>query len=314
MAIMKAIRFHEYGGSEVLVYEDAPRPSPKEGEVLVKIHAASMNPVDWKMRAGYLRQWVPLPLPITPGRDFAGDIVELGSNVSTFQVGDAVFGNTSLENGSHAEYVTIATSQLAHKPTSVDYEAAAATPLAALSAWQGLVDILHVQAGQRVLIHAAAGGVGHFAVQFAHVLGAYVIATTSQDNIDLVQQLGADEVIDYRATRFEDVVRDVDAVLDTVGGDTQERSWQVLKPGGAQASLVGFAPEAVAAAAARGLRAEMIATRPDGAQLEHIAKLIDAGQIRPVISEVLPLQEAAKAHQRSEKGGARGKVVLRVST
>jgi NADPH:quinone reductase-like Zn-dependent oxidoreductase len=311
--MMKAVRFHDYGGSEVLVYEDAPRPSPKEGEVLVRVRAASMNPVDWKMRAGYLQQWVPLPLPITPGRDFAGDIVELGPGVSNFQVGDAVFGNTSMENGSHAEYVIIAAGQLAHKPATIDYEAAAATPLAALSAWQGLVDHMQVQAGQRVLIHAAAGGVGHFAVQFAHVLGAYVIATASPANIDLVRQLGADEVVDYRATRFEDAAHDMDAVLDTVGGETQERSWEVLKPGGVQASLIGFAPDAVAAATARGLRAESIGTRPDGSQLEQIAKLIDAGQVRPIVSTVFPLAEARQAYDLSQQGHVSGKVVLHIS-
>jgi NADPH:quinone reductase-like Zn-dependent oxidoreductase len=252
-------------------------------------------------------------MPAILGFDVAGDVVAVGPNVTGLRVGDAVFGMTNVMTGTQAEYVAVPQGEVVPKPGSLDYEAAAAVPFAALSAWQALVEAGGLQAGQRVLIHAAAGGVGSQAVQIAKTLGAYVIGTASSANLDFLRSLGADEVIDYQTTRFEDVVRDMDLVLDLVGGDTQERSWGVLKPGGMLVTLIGLPPDAEQIAAAHSARATMVATHPDAAMLRQIADLIDAGQIRPVINTVLPLAEARTGYDMSQGGHTRGKIVLRVS-
>ena len=204
MATMKAVRINDYGSSEMMAYEDAARPEPAADALLVRVRAASVNPVDWKMREGYLQAWVDPPRPLTLGRDLSGDVVEVGPAVTDFQVGDAVFGTVSLDKGTHAEYVVVRTSEVARKPDSVDYDTAAAIPLAALAAWQCLMDAGGLQPGHRVLVHGAGGAVGNFAVQFAHQHGAHVLAVTSKENSDLLRSLGADEVIDYEATPFED--------------------------------------------------------------------------------------------------------------
>jgi NADPH:quinone reductase-like Zn-dependent oxidoreductase len=313
MATMKAVRINEYGASEVMGYEDAARPEPTADELLVRVRAAGVNPVDWKMREGYLRAWVDPPRPLILGRDLAGDVVEVGSAVSDFHVGDAVFGSVSLDKGTHAEYVVVRRSEVARKPASVDYDTAAAVPLAALAAWQCLMDTAALQPGQSVLIHGAAGGVGSFAVQFAHAHGAHVVAATFKDRMEFVRSLGADEVIDYEAAPFEEVAHDIDVVLDTVGGEIQDRSWRVLKPGGVLVTLVFLTPEAVESAAARGLRGAMVAAQPNAAQLGQFADMVDAGKVRLVISEVTPLAEARQAYDRVQAGHTRGKVVLQMA-
>jgi NADPH:quinone reductase-like Zn-dependent oxidoreductase len=312
MEMMKAVRIHEYGGSEVLVYEDAPRPEPGPDDLLVRVRAASVNPVDWNMREGYLRQWVDLPLPATLGSDLAGDVVALGAQVRGFQVGDAVFGLTNMRVGAHAEYAAAPHSELALKPPALDYETAAAAGLSALAAWQALMEMAHLTAGQSVLIHAAAGGVGAFAVQFARLRGARVVGTASRGNVEFVRSLGADDVIDYTTTPFEEVVRDIDVVLDLVGGETQDRSWQVLKPGGVLLAALGLSPTAQQAAAAVGARGEMIVTQPNAGQERQIAELIAAGQVRPVVSMILPLSAARQAYDLSQSRHTRGKIVLRI--
>ena len=312
MATMKAVRIHAYGGSEVLVYEDAPRPAAGADDLLVRVRAVSVNPVDWKIREGYLRQWMDMPMPRILGSDLAGDVVALGANVTGFQVGDAVFGMVDMSQGTNAEYVTVAHTQVAAKPRSLDYNAAATIPLCALTAWQALVEQGQLAAGQTVLIHGAAGAVGSFAVQIARLRGARVLGTASPTNAAFLRDLGADEVIDYHTTPFEEVARDVDLVLDSVGGDTQNRSWQVLKPGGLLITLLGLEPGAAEAAAARGVRGVMQATRPDATQLHEIADLIDAGRIRPATHTVLPLAAARQAHDLSQSSHARGQIVLRV--
>src|SRR6266481_5238166 len=232
MATMKAVRIHTYGGPEVLRYEDAPRPVPAAGEVLIKIHAAAVNPVDWKVRAGHLKDMLKYQLPLIPGWDAAGVIEDVGAGVTRLKRGDEVYTRPDISrDGTYAEYITVREPEVALKPKFLDHVHAAAIPLAALTAWQALFDAGGLSSGQRVLIHAAAGGVGTYAVQLAKWKGAYVIGIASARNHDFVRQLGADEVIDYQTKKFKDSARDIDVVLDAIGGDTQQRSWKVLKPG-----------------------------------------------------------------------------------
>lgn len=312
MTTMKAVRIHAYGGPELLHYEDVSMPSLNPDDLLIRVRAAAVNPVDWKIREGYLQGFLNHRLPLILGWDVSGEVVEVGPQATGFKVGDAVYARPDIErDGAYAEYIAVKASDAALKPATLDHIHAAAVPLAALTAWQSLVDAAQLQAGQTILIHAAAGGVGSFAVQLAKARGARVIATASAVNIGLATELGADQFIDYTKTRFEDAVRDVDVVFDTIGGDTQERSWQVLKPGGILVSVVSPPPEATAAA--RGVRSAFVFIHPSGQQLTAIAQLIDAGQMKPVIHTVLPLTEVRQAHAISQGGHARGKIVLHVA-
>src|ERR1043165_1563724 len=305
---MKAARLHARGGPEVFTYEDAHQPRPGEGEVLVRVHAAGVIHTElswvppWTTQAGE-----PRPLPVIPGHEFSGEIAALGTGVSDVGVGDLVYGlNDWYRDGASAEYCVARVTDLAHKPRSVDHVHAAATPISALTAWQGLVERAGLAAGQRVLIHGAAGGVGTLAVQLARWRGARVTGTASAANLDFVRSLGADEVIDYRAERFEDVVRDVDVVFDTVGGGALERSWGVLKPGG---RLVTVAASGEQTTDER-IRAAYFIVEPSRTQLAEIARLIEGGALRPVVGAVFPLAEARQAYQHKP---VRGKVVLRVA-
>ncbi|MHB0937081.1 MAG: NADP-dependent oxidoreductase [Armatimonadota bacterium] len=304
---MKAIRIHQFGGPEVLQLEDVPEPEPGLGEISIQVIAAGVNPADWKMRA----RPSDLRLPATPGLDVAGIVEMVGPNVDRFHLGDAVYAKTKWGQGSYAEYTVVKASQAAHKPESLDFVEAAAVPTAGLAAWQALFDTARLQPRQTVLIHGAAGGVGSFAVQFAKWKGARVIGTASANHVDFVKSLGADEVIDYKAHRFEDRVRDVDVVLDTVGGDTTERSWQVLKPDGFLVSLITRIPEGEPEK--HGVRGALLVSRADGSELAEVARLIDAGTVKPIVTTVLPLSEARKAHEMSETHHMQGKIVLRVA-
>ncbi len=303
---MKAVQIHSMGGPEVLRLEDVPKPQPGTLEVLVRVHAAGVNPVDWKIREGHLGK---IPLPSVLGIDFSGVIEALGPEVTEFRVGESVFGSVSDESGSYAEYALAPTSQIIEKPATLEHVHAAAVPVPALTAWQALFDAAKLEAGQTVLIHAAAGGVGGFAVQFAKWKGARVIGTASGRNVDMVRGLGADQVIDYRSTRFEDAVREVDVVFDTIGGETQERSWKVLKKGGILVSIVQPPPEK-AAGGVRGTFMRQNAKRTD--QLAEIAELVASGQVKINVETVLPLREARKAQELSQSGHARGKIVLAI--
>jgi NADPH:quinone reductase-like Zn-dependent oxidoreductase len=308
---MKAIRIHSYGGPEVLVYEEAPHPEPGAGEVLVRVHAAALNPVDRFTRAGYLQGMVNFALPFTPGLDLAGVVEAVGDGVSAFAVGDAIYGYSNMmRQGAYAEYAVVGAGEVAPKPASLDFVTAASVPLAGMTAWQGLFDVGGLQAGQSVLIHGAGGGVGSLAVQFALAKGARVLATAGSDKVDLLRELGVAEAVDYTTTRFEDVARDIDVVFDTVAGDLTERSLSVLKPDGIYVTPAGQ-PDADAAAA-RGVRASGMMVQANAAQFSEIAALIDAGTVKPVVSMVLPLAEAAQAHAQLEAGHTRGKIVLRV--
>ncbi len=312
MLTMKAVRIHAYGGPAVLHYEDVPMPLLASDDILIRVRAAAVNPVDWKIREGYLQGFLHHKLPLILGWDVSGEVIEVGPEATGFKVGDEVYARPDIErDGSYAEYIAVKASDAARKPATLDHVHAAAVPLTALTAWQSLVDAAHLQAGQTVLIHAAAGGVGSLAVQLAKARGARVIATASAVNIGLVTELGADQFIDYTRTRFEEVVKDVDVVFDTIGGDTQERSWQVLKPGGILVSVVSPPPEATATA--RGVRSAFVFIQSSGQQLTAIAQLIDEGRMKPIIHTVLPLSEARQAQVISQGGHARGKIVLHVA-
>ncbi|MCB5166621.1 NADP-dependent oxidoreductase [Streptomyces bambusae] len=307
---MRAVVVNQWGGPETLTVAELDRPAPGLGEVLVRVHAAGVNPVDWKTRAtGGLIEWGAVP---AVGWDVSGTVEAVGPGVTVFRPGDEVFGMPLFprQAGGYAEYVVAPARHLAPKPESLTHVEAAALPLAALTAWQALVDTAGVQPGQRVLVHAAAGGVGHFAVQIAKALGAYVIGTASAGKHDLVRSLGADEVVDYRTVRFEDVVSDVDVVLDGLGGETAERSLKVLRPGGRLIVLPG--PDDVPAETGA-VRAEWMLVDPDHLGLREIAALVGRGALKPVVEAVLPLAEAAKAHELGEQGRTTGKIVLSVA-
>ena len=304
---MKAIRIHSYGGAEVLTYEEVPRPVIGDDEVLVKVQAAGVNPVDVATRAGYMQGLVTLQFPFVPGMDLAGVVEAVGSEVADLVVDDEVYGFTDLgRQGAYAEYVSVRATEVTAKPKSVDFVAAAAVPIAGLSAWQALA-AADLQSGQTVLVH---GGVGSFAVQFARERGAHVLGTASTDKMELLQELGVDQAIDYTTTRFEEVARDVDVVLDTIGNEVMARSWSVLKPGGTLVTLMGQPDQE--AATAQGVHGLGIIVQASAADLTEIARLIDAGHVQPIVTAVLPLTEARAAHERVEQGHTRGKIVLRV--
>ncbi|HEY7334577.1 MAG TPA: NADP-dependent oxidoreductase [Bryobacteraceae bacterium] len=308
---MKAVRIHEYGGPEVLRHEDAPRPDPAPDEVLVRIHASAVNPVDWKVRAGYVKDWLKYKLPMIPGWDFSGVIEAAGANVADWRRGAEVYARPDISrDGAYADYIAVRASEVAAKPKSLDHIRAAAIPLAALTAWQALFDAADLQAGQKVLIHAAAGGVGHFAAQFAKRRGAFVAGTASARNHGFLHELGVDQPIDYTSVRFEDVAREFDVVLDTQAGETRARSWGVLKKGGILVTILGQPSQEDAKA--HGVRAAGIFVQPNPAQLAEIAALVDEGKVKPHIDAVFPLAEAAKAHEIGQTNHIRGKIVLQV--
>jgi len=309
-ATMKAVRIHAHGGPQVLKYEDAPRPKPGAGEVLVRVHACGVNPIDWKIRAGHFKTGHAMPLVL--GWDVSGTIEMLGPGPSSWGVGDHVYTRPSVgRNGGYAEYMVIHESELARKPTSLDHVRAAGIPLAGLTAWQALFDHGNLHAGQTVLIHAAAGGVGHFAVQLAKWKGAHVIATASGDNREFVMSLGAEHFVDYHHARFEDVARDVDLVIDTIGGETQLRSIDTLRMGGVLVSTLMEPPKE--RTALRGVWGVHFMAQTVPGQLIHLAHLVDTGVITPHIEAILPLSGARQAHEISERGHVRGKLVLRVA-
>jgi NADPH:quinone reductase-like Zn-dependent oxidoreductase len=308
---MKAVRIHSYGGPEVLAFEDAPRPIPGAGELLVRVLAAGVNPVDWKIREGLLKDSLQYKFPFIPGWDLSGIVEAAGPAVTLFKTSDEVFSRPDIgRDGAYAEFTVVDASLLARKPRSIDHIHAAGIPLAAMTAWQALIDAAHLKRGQRVLIHAGAGGVGSFAVQFAKWKGAHVIATCSTANVDFVKELGADEVVDYRQTDFTHM-KHVDTVLDTVGGEVQERSWKVIKPFGILVSIVS--QPSIEIAESLNLRHAFVRLKPDGALLANIAKLVDTGKIKPTVGTVLPLAEARRAQELSQTGHTRGKIVLAIN-
>ncbi|MFS7875588.1 MULTISPECIES: NADP-dependent oxidoreductase [Streptomyces] len=316
-SMMRAVVQDATGGPEVLRVAEVARPEPLPTEVLVRVHAAGVNPVDWKTRQGGGMAGVLGEPPFTLGWDVSGVVEEAGFGVTTLAPGDEVYGMPWFprQAGGYAEFVTAPSRQFARKPATLSHEAAAAVPLAALTAWQILVDTVKVEAGQRVLVHAAAGGVGHFAVQFARHLGATVVGTARKSRHEWLGGLGAAELIDYTEQRFEDAVEDVDVVIDLLGEGhdaTSTRSLEVLKKGGLLVAVPGgVSPELREAADARGVRTSPFLVEPDGAALTTIAGLIDQGAVEVEVADVFPLEEAARAHRQGEDGHTRGKLVLR---
>ena len=312
---MKAARIHQYGGPDVLVYEDAPRPSPAEGEVLVKVQAVGINPVDWKTRAGSGMggRYGSNPFPLIIGWDIAGVVEALGEKADKFKVGDEVFGMVRFPDigAAYAEYVAAPQSHLALKPANIDHIQAAAFPLVTLTAWQALFEAGDLSAGERLLIQGAAGGVGHIAVQLAKWKGAYVIATGSTNNMSFLRELGADAVIDYTNTRFEDTIKAVDMVLGCIGGDMLTRSLWVIKTGGRLISITGKPDQREADK--RHIRTDAILVRPVESHLSEIAKLIEDGTLKTVVTQTFSLADAGKAHAFAESRELRrGKIVLTV--
>jgi NADPH:quinone reductase-like Zn-dependent oxidoreductase len=303
---IKAVRIHSFGGPEALCFEDVLPPEPAPDTVLVRVHAAGVNPFDWKVREGQLGS---LPMPRTLGCDFSGVVEALGPEVKDLFVGQPVFGHSCC-GGAFAELVAAPVSGVAPRPPSVDDIEAAATPLCALTAWQALFEVAELQSGQRVLIHGGAGGVGMFAVQLALRLGAWVIATCSSRNIPFLRRLGAHQAIDYTAAHFEDAIGRVDVVLDVVGGETQDRSFNVLKTGGCLVSTVSTpSPEK---ALLRGVKALKMQTQTRADELTLMGDLIANGEIKVIVDKVLPLFRAPEALEMSRRGVARGKIVLTI--
>jgi NADPH:quinone reductase-like Zn-dependent oxidoreductase len=309
-AEMKAVVAHEYGAPEVLKYEDAPRPEPKENELLVRVIACGVNPADPLVISGRLAKEFGTHLPLIPGYDVAGLVETTGAKVTKFKKGDAVYGY-ALFGGGWAEFAVLGENEAALKPKNSSFTDAAAVPMGALTAWQSLIDAAKLSAGQTVLIHGGSGGVGSFAVQIAKARGAKVIATASTANQDLLKELGADVAVDYSKTKFEEVAKDVDVVFDTVGRDTLARSYALVKKGGIVTTIVSRPDQAQLDK--YGIRGTSVWSHPDGDELTEITKLIEAGKIKPIVSQVIPLSDAVKASKQAETHHTRGKLVLRIA-
>jgi NADPH:quinone reductase-like Zn-dependent oxidoreductase len=310
--MMKAVVIHGYGGPEVLKLEDVPRPEPKDDEILIRVVAASVNPVDVAIRKGYLAELVGNTFPLIPGMDAAGLVEKTGGKITKFKKGDPVFAFFTLAGeGGYAEFVVAKEVEVAAKPKTVSYAQAAAIGAAGSTAWEALVDTAKLSAGQTVLIHGGAGGVGHFAIQIAKARGAKVFATGSSANQDFLKQMGADVAIDYTKTKFEDVAKDVDAVLDSVGRDTLERSYGVVKKGGIIVSIVDEPKQA--ALDAHGIRGVTLRCTPQAGVLEELARLIDTRHMTPVVSQTFALADVVKAQEQIATRHTRGKIVLQVA-
>jgi NADPH:quinone reductase-like Zn-dependent oxidoreductase len=309
---MKAVVIHEYGGPEVLKYEDIPRPEPNDDQLLVQVVAAGVNPVDGMIRSGMFAKEGNRAFPIILGGDVAGVVEKVGSKITKFKAGDPVFAYVSLDNsGGYAQYALVTEREAAPKPKSLTYVEAAAVPIVAMTAWQALIDTAKLKSGQTVLIHGGSGGVGSFAIQIAKARGAKVIATASTANQDFLKQLGADVAIDYTKQKFEDVAKDVDVVLDSIGRDTLARSYGVVKKGGIIVSLVARPKESDLEK--HGIRGAALNVEPNSEELAAIGKLIDDKKIRVILSQTFPLSEAMKAQEQVATGHTRGKVVLKIA-
>lgn len=310
---MLAAQITKYGGQDSLrVTDDAAKPAAQKGQVLVEVYAAGVNPFDVTVREGRARQMAELDFPATLGGDFAGVVAEVGEGVEGFGEGEAVYGQASplSGQGSFAQYAPVKVTQLAAKPRTIDFSAAAALPLAGVSAYQALVDHMHLQKGQKILIHGGAGGIGSIAIQLAKHLGAHVTATASAKDADFVKDLGADEAIDYKSQDFTKLVKDYDAVFDTVGGETNHKSYTVLKPGSTLVSMVAKPDEELVQKYRIDYTAQFTLTTTD--RLKAVAELVDNEAIKPQVDKVFPLDQAAEALEYLKTGNPKGKVIIRI--
>lgn len=311
-AMMKAIVVKEFGGPEVLKYQDAPKPEPKNDEILVRVMAAAVNPVDTYVRQGKLSRGSGIGGPIIIGYDIAGTVEKTGADAKKFKAGDQVYCYLSvMRGGGYAEYAVAKESETALKPKNINFIEAAAVPLAATTAWQALIDTAKIDKGQTVLIHGGSGGVGSFAIQIAKARGAKVIATASTAHQELLKQLGVDQAIDYTTTKFEDTVRDVDAVLNCVRADTLGRSYGIVKKGGIIVSITDEPDQNECAK--HGIRGTRLGAHPDSKVLEELTNLIEAGKMKPIVSQTFPLADATKAHEQIETHHTLGKIVFKVA-
>jgi NADPH:quinone reductase-like Zn-dependent oxidoreductase len=305
---MKAIRIHEYGDAGTLKLEELPRLSIKDEQILVRIHDAGVNPIDWKIRQGYMKQVMPATFPMTIGQDFAGEVVEVGKNVSQFVAGDRVFG---FAQGTYAEYAAAPVSTVARIPSSVDFATAAALPTAGSTALQIIRDVVAGKPGMTILIHGAAGGVGSYASQISRNLWARVIGTATGTDIEYLKSLGVDEIVDFKRERFEDKANGIDAAVDLVGGETLARSYSVVKQGGVLATTVQPIDETAANRA--GIRGVQVLMRRNSADLAELARLVENGALKPRLFRTMNLSQAREAQELSETGKTQGKVILKVA-
>jgi NADPH:quinone reductase-like Zn-dependent oxidoreductase len=305
---VKAIRIHSYGNSGELKLEDVPNPSIRGDEALVQVRAAGVNPFDWKVREGYFKDWMPATFPLTLGVDFAGEIAQVGKDVRDFKAGDKVFGFAS---GAYSEFVTVPEKGLVRMPKTLDYESSASLPTPGVTSYQLVMDVVRAAKGLRVLVHGAAGSVGSLAVQFARLQGAQVLATASGRDAEYLKGLGVEQVIDYRTERFDEKLKDLDAVIDLIGGETLARSYAVVKRGGIVVSAAGMTDSAEAGR--REIRAMNFVAKQDPSHLAQVARLVDQGVLKPRVGRILPLAEARQAQDLSQKGSSGGKIVLRVA-
>jgi len=309
---MRAIQIQQYGGTETLQLVNIDTPKINADDILVQIKATSINPVDWKIREGYLQEFIPYALPVTLGWDVAGVVTQVGESVSDFKVGDEVFSRPDISrNGSYAEFIAVKADEAVLKSSKLDFAQAAALPLAGITAWQCLVDVGQLQAGQRVLIHAGAGGVGHLAIQIAKAKGATVIATASTANQALLTELGADQAVDYTKGPLGEQIEAVDLVIDTVGGAVQADSWALLKKGGLLVSVTDVPSEEVAKQ--HGVRSAFVFIEPSSRILGELNALVEADKLRPLIEHRFSLEQIVDAHKQSQSGRTRGKIVIEVS-
>ena len=310
---MKAAQINDYGGQSVMhTVDDATKPKPAKRQVLIEVYATAVNPFDWKMREGYMKEFIPLTLPAILGGDVAGTVAEIGDDVTGFTIGQPVYGmaNAAGGQGAFAEFTPVKAEQLVSKPESVDFVTAAALPLTAVSAYQALVDHMNLHTGQKILIHGGAGGIGSLAIQLAKYLGAYVATTASAAETDFVKNLGADEVIDYQTQDFSALLKDYDAVFDTVGGETSTKSYGILKSGGTLVSMVQPVDEKLAKDA--GVHYTQQSTKPTIERLTKVSELVDESVLKAHIDKIFPLDQAAEALEYLKTGHPRGKVVIKV--
>jgi NADPH:quinone reductase-like Zn-dependent oxidoreductase len=306
---VKAVQIHEYGTAAGLRYADVADPIVNDDDILIRVIGSAVNPIDWKIRAGHMKDLIPFQMPFIPGWDVSGVVESIGNSVSSFSIGDSVYARPDITRaGTYAELISVRESEVARKPRTISHIEAGVLPLAGITAWEAIVTVGQVSEGQRVLIHAASGGVGSLAVQIAKARGAYVIGTASGKNRELVESLGVDEFVDYTAQPFQDTAKDMDLVFDTIGGSTQDDSWSTIKPNGMLVSITSTPSDDIARQ--HGVRSAFVFIGPNAAALNELTALIERGSLRPIVGAEFALPDIRRAHELSETGRATGKIAL----